>query len=108
MRFLLSVIHNGTGTADAEEMRNIDAFNDRLREHGYRVIAEGVQGPETAFLFDNRNNADLVEKKPFIQSKEFLNGFWVIDVPNEEIAHELARDASKACNRKIELRPMYQ
>ena len=108
MRFLLSVIHDGTDTASDKEMRDIDAFNNMLREKNYWIIAEGVEGPETAFLFDNRDDRGSVERKPFVENEEFLNGFWVIEVPDKDIAHELAAAASKACNRKIELRPMYR
>jgi hypothetical protein len=108
MRFFLSVINDGTNTASESEAQAIDDFNDMLVAKGYRIIAEGVEEPSTAYTFDNRNDAGIVEKKPFIESKEFLNGFWVVEVPDAQIAHELALAASKACNRKIELRPMYR
>jgi hypothetical protein len=44
---------------------------------------------------------------PFLESKEFLAGFWVIEAPNFDVALKLAAEGSKACNRKLELRPMH-
>ncbi|NDI24601.1 MAG: hypothetical protein EBY87_03565 [Actinobacteria bacterium] len=43
---------------------------------------------------------------PFKPAPEFFSGFWIIDVPNREIAESLAKKASAACNRKVELRPI--
>lgn len=104
----MSVIHDGSNTASETEAHDIDVFNEYLQDNNYWVIAVGVQGPETAMTFDNRNDADIEEHKPFIESKEFLNGFWIIDVADENVAQQMSRMASKACNRKIELRPLYR
>ncbi len=108
MRFLLSVIHDGTNTASPEEAAAIDAFNEELQSNGQWVIAVGVQGPETAFMFDNRRDLGHKTQSPFVVNQEFVNGFWIVDVPDEETAHAVAASASKACNRKIELRPLYR
>jgi len=43
---------------------------------------------------------------PFAEAKEYMAGFWVIDVPNHDIALQLAAEASKACIGKVELRAM--
>ncbi len=40
-----------------------------------------------------------------MESKEYLAGFWVLDVPDLDVALRLANDASRACDRKIEVRP---
>jgi len=42
---------------------------------------------------------------PFVESKEFLNGFWIIEAPDLDVALKLATEGSKACNRKVEVRP---
>ena len=51
------------------------------------------------------STAGLVTDGPFVESKEFVVGFWIIDVPSHEIAQQLAAAGSKACNRRVELRP---
>lgn len=41
---------------------------------------------------------------PFVESKEYLAGFWIIDVPDSDVALGLAAEGSKSCNRKVEVR----
>ncbi len=41
----------------------------------------------------------------FVESKEFLAGFWIIEAPDLDVALRLAAEGSRACNRKIEARP---
>jgi hypothetical protein len=43
---------------------------------------------------------------PFLESKEYLGGFWIIEAPDRDVALRLAAEGSKACNRKVELRPV--
>jgi hypothetical protein len=40
-----------------------------------------------------------------LESKEYLAGFWVMEAPDLDAMLELAAEASKACNRKLEVRP---
>lgn len=91
--------------ADAAEMAAIDAFNDRIGASGQRVMAAGVATPEHAISFDNRDGAGLVTSGPAVDSDLFMNGFWVIEAESDAVAHALAAEASRACNRIIEVRP---
>lgn len=105
MQYLFSVIHDQAGLATPEEHAAIDVFNDRLRAEGHWVFAGGLASPNTATVIDNRGEEALVTDGPFIESKEYLGGFWVIEAPDLDVALELATEGSKACNRKIEVRP---
>jgi len=42
---------------------------------------------------------------PFLESKEYLADFWIMDAPDLDVTLKLAAEGSKACNRKIEVRP---
>ena len=42
---------------------------------------------------------------PFLESKEHLAGFWIIEATDLDVALELATEGSKHCNRKVEVRP---
>ncbi len=108
MRYLFSVVASTSGTvmASAHEAADIDAFNDRIERAGQRVIAVGIAAPDTAVMFDNRADAGTVQAGPYVDSDDFVAGFWIVDVENEALAHRLAADASKACNRRIEVRPL--
>jgi hypothetical protein len=105
MQYFLSVIADGTEQAEPGEMAAIDAFNDRLRDQGYWVFADGLAEPSTATVVDARGEEPIFTDGPFLESKEFLAGFWVIEAPNADVALKLAAQGSKACNRKVELRP---
>ncbi len=105
MQYLVSVIHDKPGLATADEMAAIDVFNDRLQAEGYWVFAGGLGSPSTATVIDNRRGEAMVTDGPFLESKEFLAGFWIIEAPDLDVALKLATEGSKACNRKIEVRP---
>ena len=105
MRYLVSVIDDTTGLATPDEMTAIDAFNDRLRADGHWVFAGGLAAPSTATVIDNRGGTLLFTDGPFLESKEYLAGFWIIEAADLDVALKLAAEGSKACNRKIEVRP---
>jgi len=105
MRYLVSVIDDGTGPATPKEDAAIDAFNDRLEAEGHWVFAGGLNSPSTATVIDNRGGEALFTDGPFLESKEYLAGFWVMEAPDLDVALRLAADGSEACNRKVEVRP---
>jgi hypothetical protein len=105
MRYLISVIDNTTNSATGDEMAAIDQFNERLRTNGHWVFAGGLAAPDTATVIDNRTATPVLTDGPFVESKEYLSGFWIIDAPDLDVALELAADGSRHCNRKVELRP---
>jgi hypothetical protein len=41
---------------------------------------------------------------PYIESKEVIGGFWLIDAPSLDVALQLAAEGSKACRGKVEVR----
>jgi hypothetical protein len=105
MQYLISVIHELTGLATPEEDAAIDVFNDRLRADGHWVFAGGLAAPAAATVVDNRGEQALFTDGPFLESKEYLGGFWIIEAPDLDVALKLAAGGSKACNRRIEVRP---
>jgi hypothetical protein len=105
MQYLVSVITDTTELATPDEQAAIDVFNDRLQAEGYWVFAGGLAAPSTATVIDNRGAEALFTDGPFVESKEFLIGFWIIEAPDLDVALKLAAEGSKACNRKIEVRP---
>jgi hypothetical protein len=105
MRYLISVIDDTTNSATGDEMAAIDDFNERLRTNGHWVFAGGLAAPDAATVIDNRAGAPLVTDGPFVESKEYLSGFWIVDAPDLDVALALATDGSRCCNRKVELRP---
>jgi hypothetical protein len=105
MQHLLSVINDRGDLATSDEQAAIDVFNDAMRADGHWVFAGGLAAPATATVVDNRGGRALVTDGPFVESKEFLAGFWVVEADDLDEALRLATDGSKACNRKVEVQP---
>jgi hypothetical protein len=105
MQYLVSVIDDGAGLATTTEAAAIDAFNDRLKAAGHWVFAGGLGSPDPATVIDNRGEEAVVTDGPFVETKEYLAGFWIIEAADLDVALKLAAEGSKACNRKIEVRP---
>lgn len=105
MHYLVSVIDDTAGLATPDEMAAIDVFNDALKADGHWVFAGGLAGPSSATVIDNRGGQALFTDGPFVETKEYLAGFWVIEAADLDAALKLAAAGSKACNRKVEVRP---
>jgi hypothetical protein len=106
MQYLVSVIDDKTGSATPDEMAAITAFNhDQLQAEGHGVFAGGLAAPSTATVIDNRGEEAMFTDGPFLESKEYLAGFWIIEAADLDVALKLAAEGSKACNRKVEVRP---
>ncbi|MGI8404739.1 MAG: YciI family protein [Thermomicrobiales bacterium] len=72
---------------------------------GHWVFAGGLAAPSTATVIDNRGEEAVFTNRPFLESKEYLAGFWIIEAPDLDVALKLAAEGSKHCNRKVEVRP---
>jgi hypothetical protein len=105
MQYLVSVIHDQASLATADEHAAIDVFNERLRADGHWVFVGGLAAPSTAIVIDSRGDEPMVTDGPFLESKEYLAGVWIIEAPDLDEALKLAARGSKACNRKVEVRP---
>jgi len=71
-------------------------FSDKLIADGEFVDAQGLAGPDEAKVVRSTAGAPAVTDGPFPESKEFLAGFWVIDVDSLDRAIEVAAAASAA------------
>ena len=105
MQYLVSVIDDTAGLATPDEMAATTAFNGRLKADGHWVFAGGLAEPGSATVVENRGDEAMVTDGPFLESKEYLAGFWIIEAPDLDVALKLAAEGSKHCNRKVEVRP---
>ena len=104
VRFILFVIDTESNSGNPSEMAEIDRFNDSLQASGCFILAAGIASPERAKMIDNRAGKGMVDPGS-LNSDRFYSGFWLIQAKDQEAAQEIALDASKACNREVELRP---
>jgi hypothetical protein len=105
MQYLVSVIDDAAGSAAADELADISAFNRGLQADGHWVFAGGLGAPGTATVVDGRGPEVMFSDGPFIETKEWLSGFWVMEARDLDVALKLAAAGSKACNRRVEVRP---
>lgn len=105
-KFIIFVIDDLSGSGTPEEMVAIDAFNGSLRDKGHWIFAGGLAAPVHANVIDNRNDSKFATGKPLFDTKENYSGFWLIQVNDDETAKRLAYEGSKACHRRVELRPL--
>lgn len=75
------------------------SLNRQLKEAGELVSAEGLAWPDQAKLVRAGKDGTPVTDGVFPESKEFLIGYWIIDVPSAERAYEVAAMASAAPGR---------
>jgi hypothetical protein len=71
-------------------------FGKQLTASGELVAAEGLAGPEQAKRVRADKDGRPITDGVFPESKEFLAGYWIVDVESPERAYELAAHASAA------------
>jgi hypothetical protein len=103
----------GWSQDDVKRMINyMHEMNKDLKAKGQFVAAEGLVGPDQARIVTaNGDGSPSVTDGPFAESKEFIAGFWMVEVPNAEEAYRIAARASaqpgpggKPLNMPIEVR----
>ena len=104
-KFIIFVIDGPDNPASINEIADIDAFNEKLRQRNNWITAAGIVGPDKATVFDNRNGKGLVREGSLFNLSDYYSGFWLIQAESEDEARELALEGSMACNRRVELRP---
>jgi hypothetical protein len=106
MKYML-MMHAPRGTGDyqvgswaAEDLqahiRFMHDLNEDLTRAGELVAAEGLAAPGEAKLVRAAANGEPVTDGPFAESKEFLAGFWIVDVESAGRAYEIAARISTA------------
>jgi len=104
-RYLLSVYQpygEGPPPDNLDEiMEDTRAVGEEMRAAGVWVFSGGLHPPDTASVVRD----ELVTDGPFIEAKEHLGGFTVIDVPDLDAALDWARKSSRATTLPIEVRP---
>jgi hypothetical protein len=110
----LIAVYNGpdTRTRPAEQMDRIyaavDAVNQKAMDDGSFVFAGGLHDQSATTTVVARDGKPELTDGPFVESKEYIGGFWVIDVPDLDAALNFAREAAVACEEPLEVRPFME
>lgn len=82
-------------------------FNERLQRDGHFVFADGLAPATTATTVDGRADTPVILDGPYLETKEHLGGFWVIEAADLDTALALAAEGSRACRERVEVRPFH-
>ena len=83
----------------------VDRFNQKARDAGIWVFAGGLQPAELATVVDGTVDQPIVTDGPYLETKEWIGGFWIFELPDMDAALAWAKEASGACDGKVEVRP---
>ncbi len=109
-QYLLS-IYQPDGPAPEPEildpiMRDLAALNEEMRAAGAWVFTMGLLPAETATVVRVSDGETLVTDGPYVEGKEHVGGFWVINAPDLDAALEWGRKAAAAVTLPVEVRPI--
>jgi hypothetical protein len=87
-------------------MRDVEAVNAELRTAGAWVFAGGLHPPSTATVVQLKDDEVLTTDGPYLEDKEHIGGFTVIQAPDLDAALDWGRKLARATTLPIEVRPL--
>ena len=83
----------------------VDKFNQELQDAGAWVFGGGLHPANTATVVTPKDADTVVTDGPFVETKEYIGGFWIVEAPDLDAALAIAKRASLACAGPVEVRP---
>jgi hypothetical protein len=112
MKYLLLINVDPTAYPDAASAEKMHAeymsFTQSIVESGELVSGEALQGPDTATTVRLRDGQVSLTDGPYVETKEHLGGYYLIDVKDLDRASELASQIPDARTGGIEIRPVWE
>ena len=114
MRFMMLMIPNGYEKAapgtlpDADAVGSMMKYNKSLQEAGVLLALDGLHPPSMGARVSFSGGNPTVTDGPYIESKEVLGGYWIIDVDSKEDAVEWASRCPASDNEVIEIRQVQE
>ena len=114
MKFLL-VLHNNPAVLEAlsqDEQKSLTdghaAFLEATQKSGELVLTQALGGPAQSAVVRVRNGVPVITDGPYIEAKEFVGGYYIIDVADRDRALELAGQIPDASIDRlgVEVRPV--
>ena len=111
MKYLIAIHHPDDYDPSAEDEamhRDIDALNDEMVAASVRVFVGGLHLATSAkSLRAQPGGKVLVTDGPYLETKEHIGGFWVLEAANLDEALEWGRKAVVACRAPVEVRQFH-
>ena len=110
-QYLVAIHHPDgyDGSLEGEEMeRDIDVLNEEMVAKGVRVFVGGLRSASSAKSVRKQPNGKvLITDGPYLETKEHIGGFWVLECADLNEALEWGRKAAVACRAPVEVRPFF-
>ena len=112
MKFLVAIHHpddyDPLVSEDDAMARDIDALNDEMEAAGVRFFAGGLQSAKSAMSLRLRPDGEvLITDGPYLETREHVGGFWILDAADRDEALAWGRKAAVACRAPVEVRPFH-
>ncbi|MEP9372957.1 YciI family protein [Mesorhizobium sp. KR1-2] len=111
-RYLVAIHHPDDydpSVAEDEAMsRDIDAINDEMKAAGIRIFVGGLHPASSARSLRAQPGGEVViTEGPYLETKEHVGGFWVLEAADLNEALAWGRKAAVACRAPVEVRPFH-
>lgn len=106
-RYLVAIHHPDDydpAKEDPAAVRDIELLNEEMVAAGIRLFVGGLEGVRKAKSLRRAEGKILVTDGPYIETKEHIGGFWVLEAANMDEALEWGRKAAIACRTPVEVR----
>ena len=107
-KYLVAIHHPDgyDGSLEDEAMqRDIDALNEEMEAAGVRIFAGGLSAASSAKSLRTQPNGEvLIIDGPYLETKEHVGGFWLLEAADMDDALAWGRKATVACRAPVEVR----
>ena len=107
-QYLVAIHHPDNYDASLEDQamhQEIDVLNDEMKAAGVRVFVGGLQSARRARSLRRQLDGKIViTDGPYLETKEHIGGFWVLEAADLNEALEWGRKAALACRAPVEVR----
>jgi hypothetical protein len=108
-RYLIAIHHpdNYDPSLEDEAMEHaIDVLNEEMVARGVRIFVGGLRPASSAKSIRAQPDGKmLITDGPYLETKEHIGGFWVLEAADLDEALAWGRKAAVACRAPVEVRP---
>ena len=110
-RYLVAIHHPDDYDPSREDEamgRDIDILNEEMEAAGARIFAGGLRPASSARSLRAQPNGEvLITDGPYLETKEHIGGFWILEAADLDEALAWGRKAAVACRAPVEVRPFH-